>query len=375
MAAKLFEPLTLASRAGAGLTLKNRTIVSPMCQYSVDTLDGVPNDWHLMHYGAFAAGGFGLITVEATAVEARGRISPQDLGLWNDEQLGKHQHMVNFMHSLGSKSAVQLAHAGGKAATPPWFPGERGGTLSPTEGGWEVVSSTDQPILAGLAAPHELSVEEIKEIVQAFADAARRADQAGYDAIQLHGAHGYLIHQFLSPLTNQRTDQYGGSEENRTRFVREIAQAVAQVFPQNKVLGIRLSGTDWLEESGQESWDVEQSARLVRTLRQDYGFTWFDISSGGLTDGKTIPIGFGYQVPLAQHILNAVADTNAVISTVGMIDSATQAETILRTGQAHAISFARTALGNPHWASHAALELRVPQDQLPGAVQLWRARF
>lgn len=374
MAAQLFTPLTIPTRTGGGLELKNRTIVAPMCQYSVTEHDGVPNDWHLMHYGAFAAGGFALVTVESTAVEARGRISPLDLGIWSDEQIAEHKHIVDFMHSLGAKAAIQLGHAGGKAATPPWFPGESGATLSEQDGGWQVVSASGSAVLPGLAEPHELSIEEIKEVVQAFADAARRADEAGYDAIQLHGAHGYLIHQFLSPITNKRTDEYGGSEENRTRFVREIAEAVASVWPEDKVLGIRISGTDWMEETGEESWDVTQSARLVRALRE-YGFTWVDVSSGGLTDGKTIPIGFGYQTPLAAEILREVADTDVVVTTVGMIDNAVQAETILNTNQAHAISFARTALGNPHWATHAAQELRVPKDKLPNAVQLWRARF
>ncbi|MEX3611411.1 NADH:flavin oxidoreductase/NADH oxidase [Rothia sp. LK2588] len=375
MAAKLFEELTIPTRAGNGVQLKNRAIVAPMCQYSVTERDGVPNDWHLMHYGAFAAGGFGLVTVESTAVEARGRISPLDLGLWDDGQIAEHRHIVDFMHSLGAKTAVQLGHAGGKAATPPWFPGESGATLSEDEGGWEVVSSTDQPIFEGMAAPHQLSTDEIKDVIAAFAAAARRADEAGYDAIQLHGAHGYLIHQFLSPVTNQRTDEYGGSEENRTRFVREVLQAVADVWPREKVLGIRISGTDWLEETDQPGWTVEESARLIRTLREESGLTWVDVSSGGLTDGKTIPIGFGYQTPLAQHMLNELADTDVVVTTVGMIDSAVQAESILRTHQAHGISFARTALGNPHWATHAALELRVPKEKLPNAVQLWRARF
>ncbi len=371
MGSKLFSELTLSTRSGAGVSLRNRAIVAPMCQYSVAKQDGVATDWHLMHYGAYAAGGFGLITVEATGVEPRGRITPFCLGLWNDEQLTAHSQIVNFAHQYGAKMAVQLGHAGGKGATPPWFPGVSPVTLPEKDGGWEVVSAGDKPVSAELATPHQLSTREIAQIVQDFAQAAKRADLAGYDAIQLHAAHGYLIHQFLSPLTNNRTDEYGGSFANRSRFLLEIAQAVAQVWPTNKVLGIRLSATDWVENG----WTEAESAELLRILVEDYGFTWLDISSGGLSPLQAIPIGFGYQVPLATQIKQSLANPQVTVSTVGMIQDAVQAETILHTAQADAVSIGRAALANPHWAAKAASELRVPASDLPVPNQLWRARF
>lgn len=371
MPAKLFEAITLPARQGQGLTLKNRTIVAPMCQYSATGHDGMPQDWHFMHYGAFAAGGFALITIEATAVEPRGRISPADLGLWEDRQIKEHRRIVDFIHSLGAKAAIQLAHAGAKASTPPWLPGEENRTLTTDEGGWQTVSATDQPVLPELKPARQLETQEIKELVQAFAAAAERADQAGYDVIQIHAAHGYLIHQFLSPLTNNRKDQYGDSFENRTRFIRQVSDAIADCWPKHKVLGIRISGTDWVDHG----WNLAESSKLIEQMHKESGLSWVDVSSGGLTDGKTIPIGFGYQTTLAADLVRSLAKKDILVSTVGMIDNALQAETILRTNQAHAISFARTALGNPHWASQAAQELRVPRDQLPHAPQLWRARF
>ncbi len=366
---QLFTPLTLPAPRGPGLTLRNRAIIAPMCQYVIDAEDGVPTDWHLQHLGSFAAGGFGLITVEATGVEARGRISPRDVGLYDDEQQRAHQRVVAFLHSQGAAAAVQLAHAGGKASTHPWLPGASAGTVPVTEGGWTTVSAVDGPVLPGLDAAKGLSVAEIAEVVAAFADAARRADAAGYDTIQLHAAHGYLMHQFLSPLTNTRADEYGGDEEGRTRLVREVAAAVRAVWPAHKPLGIRISATDWLDGA----WDVAASARLIRRLADEHGVTWVDVSSGGLGGGAAIPVGPGYQVPLAADLVRELAGTPVVVSAVGLIDDPVQAETILATGQAHAVSIGRAALRDPHWAASAASRLGVPATDLPHAPQLWRA--
>ncbi|BBH68369.1 oxidoreductase [Actinoplanes sp. OR16] len=367
----LFTPLTLPAPEGPGLTLRNRTLVAPMCQYVIDAEDGVPTDWHLQHLGAFAAGGFGLVTTEATGVEARGRISPRDVGLYTDAQQQAHQRVVTFLHSQGAAAAVQLAHAGGKASTYPWLPGRPDGTVPVAEGGWTTAGAADAPVLPGLDAATALDEQGIAGVVAAFADAARRADAAGYDAIQLHAAHGYLMHQFLSPLTNTRTDGYGGDEEGRTRLVREVAAAVRAAWPAHKPLGIRISATDWVDGG----WDVAASARLLRRLATDHGVTWVDVSSGGLGRGAVIPTGPGYQVSLAAELTRELAGTGIVVSAVGLIDDATQAETILASGQAHAVSIGRAALRDPHWAGSAAARLGVPRSEIPHAPQFWRANW
>ena len=354
----LFSPITLAAAEGPGIQVRNRAFIAPMCQYSVEAKDGVPTDWHLQQLGSFAAGGFGLVTTEATAVEPHGRISPRDLGIWNDEQLDSHARIVAFEHSQGAIAAVQLAHAGMKASTYPGLPGFTPGYVPEAEGGWQT------------RTPENLSKDDIAEIVGRFAQAAQRADQAGYDVVQLHGAHGYLMHEFLSPLTNKRTDEYGGDETGRSRFVREIVSAVRAVWPAGKPLGIRFSATDWVENG----WDVDATARLAQVLVADHGVTWIDASSGGLGNG-TIPVGPGYQVPLASRIKTALDGTNTVVSAVGLITKAQQAETILATGQPDAISVGRAALRDPHWAAAAAAELGVPRDQLPSAPQLHRANW
>ncbi|GAA2879498.1 oxidoreductase [Actinoplanes cyaneus] len=365
----LFTPITLPAPEGPGLVLRNRAIVAPMCQYVIDAEDGVPRDWHLQHLGSFAAGGFGMVTTEATGVEARGRISPRDVGLYDDEQQRAHERLVTFLHSQGAAAAVQLAHAGGKASTFPWLPGQPDGTVPAADGGWSTVSAVDGPVLPGLSAAAGLSREGIAEVVAAFAAAARRADAAGYDAIQLHGAHGYLIHQFLSPLTNTRTDEYGGDEEGRTRLAREVAAAVRAVWPAHKPLGIRISATDWVDGG----WDVPASARLIRRLAEEHGVTWVDVSSGGLGGGAAIPVGPGYQVPLAAELTRQLAGTPVVVSAVGLVEEALQAETILATGQAHAVSIGRAALRDPHWATSAAARLGIDRTELPRPPQYWRA--
>lgn len=371
MTSRLFESLTLPTADGVGLHLRNRAFVAPMCQYSVDAEDGVPTDWHLVHLGAFASGGFGLVVTEATAVEARGRISPRDVGLHDDAQQAAHARIVEFVHSQGAAAGVQLAHAGGKASTYPSLPGMPAATVPAAERGWPTVSAADGPVLPALDAATALDESGIAAVVEAFADSARRADEAGYDVVQIHAAHGYLLHQFLSPLTNTRTDAYGGDERGRTRLVHEVVAAVRKAWPAHKPLGIRISGTDWVPGG----WDVAASARLVRALADEHGVTWVDVSSGGLVPGTAIPVGPGYQVPLAAHVTEALTGTDVVVSAVGLIDHAAQAETILATGQAHAVSIGRAALRNPRWATQAAAELGVPAADLPHAPQYWRARW
>ncbi len=373
----LFTPVTLPTPDGHGLAVGNRAFVAPMCQYSVDDLDGVPTDWHLSHLGALAAGGFGLVVAEATAVEARGRISPKDLGLWDAGQVAPHARLVDFIHGQGRAAGVQLGHAGGKASTWPMLPGSDDGTTIPADqGGWPTVSADDAPVMPTMLAATALTPAQIAEVVDAFAAAARRADEAGYDVVQLHAAHGYLIHQFLSPLTNHRTDGYGGDLAGRSRLLREVVAAVREVWPDSKPLGIRVSATDWVDDGLQ----VGEVAEVLRDLVAAGQVSWIDVSTGGLTDGSTIPVGPGYQVPLAQEVTRTLADAGlgedaAVVSTVGVIVDATQAETILATGQAHAVSIGRAALVNPHWAAVAASQLRVPRAELPHAPQYFRANF
>lgn len=378
----LFSPISIPTADGHGLEVRNRAFIAPMCQYSVSARDGIPTDWHLAHLGSFAQGGFGLVTIEATAVEARGRISPEDVGLWDQSQVEAHRRITDFIHSQGSVAAVQLAHAGGKASTGSGFGGTGTGSLTEDEGGWETVSSSARPTVPGLSTPRALTAQEIHDVVRSFAHAAARADEAGYDAVQIHAAHGYLIHQFLSPLANDRTDAYGGSEENRTRLVREIADAIREVWPASKPLGIRISGTDWINNG----WDVEASARLSHDLVAHHGVTWIDVSSGGFVgpDGTVnIPVGPAYQAPLAARVRAAVGQDDvghqtkataprAVVSAVGHIEEAEQAESLLTLGTSDAVSIGRAALRNPHWAATAAKALRVPAARNPVAEPLLR---
>ncbi|MBG6085158.1 NADH:flavin oxidoreductase/NADH oxidase [Zhihengliuella flava] len=355
--------------ANGGFTLRNRAVVAPMCQYSVDAEDGVPTDWHLSHLGALAAGGFGLVIAEATAVVPEGRISPRDTGLWNDEQRQAWSRIVDLVHANGSAAGLQLAHAGAKAATWPMLPGFEDGTVPAAEGGWPTVSSSPSDIF-GYDAARELPREEIADLVTAWADAARRADEAGFDVIQIHAAHGYLLHQFLSPLVNQRTDEYGGSYENRTRLVKEIVAAVAEVWPEDKVLGIRFSGTDWADDG----WTLRETVQLSQELRE-LGVTAFDLSSAGIGPYTGPRTGPGYQTPLAAAVKEGLQETDSFVTAVGGITTGTQAEHILATGQADGVAIARAALVNPHWAAVAASELGVPREENPRAKQLWRGRW
>jgi 2,4-dienoyl-CoA reductase-like NADH-dependent reductase (Old Yellow Enzyme family) len=315
-----------------------------MCQYSSE--DGFPTDWHLVHLGALARGGAGLVITEATAVNPEGRITPWDAGIWSDEQADAYARIVRFLHDQGAAAGIQLAHAGRKASTQrPW---DGDGYVEPADGGWQTVAPS--PIAFGdWAAPRELSTQEIREVVRAFADAAVRADRAGFDVVEIHAAHGYLLHQFLSPLTNARTDEYGGSFDNRVRIVIEVVDAVRAVWPESKPLFVRFSATDWVEGG----WTVEETGDLSRILK-DHGVDLVDVSSGGLVPHARIAVGPGYQVPFARAMREASGLPTAA---VGLITEPKQAEEILEEGSADAILLARAVLREPSWPQRAAYEL------------------
>ncbi len=371
MVTQLFSPLSLGAPKGPGLELRNRALVAPMCMYSAEAEDGVPTGWHQQHLGALAAGGFGMVVVEATGVEPAGRISPRDLGIWNDPQQAKHADIVRFIHSQGAAAALQLGHAGGKGSTQPGLLGFPSGSVPVAEGGWQTQSAVEGPVMPDLAPSVACSDSDLERIVRAFTQAAVRADQAGYDVIQILGAHGYLLHQFLSPLTNLRDDDYGGDERGRTRLLKRVMSSVRSVWPAHKPLGLRISGTDWVAGG----WNIAASARLVTELAGDGLVNWVDVSSGGLGRGAKMRPAPGYQVSLAAEIKTAVSGLGTAISAVGLIDEPAQAETIVATGLADAVSIGRAALRNPHWATQAAADLGVPSDKLPQAPQYWRARW
>ena len=353
---KLFEPITLRS-----LTARNRVWLAPMCQYSA--VDGVPNDWHLVHLGSRAVGGFGLVLTEASAVVPEGRIAPQDAGIWNDEQAEAWRRVVDFVHGQGAPIGVQLAHAGRKASTyRPWDP--RSGTVPADDGGWETLAPS-AVAFEGYEAPSALTVDQIGEVVQAFADAARRAVEVGFDTVEVHAAHGYLIHQFLSPLSNRRDDDYGGSFENRTRLVLEVVDAVRATLPDSAPLLVRISGTDWIDGG----WDIEQSTRLGVLLRE-HGVDLVDVSSGGNAPAS-IPLEPGYQVPLSAAVRGGGIPTGAV----GLITDPEQAEKILANGEADVVLLARAALREPAWPLRAAHELGVPFEDAPWPNQYLRGRY
>ena len=340
--AHLFDPLTIRD-----LELANRVFVSPMCQYS--STGGLANDWHLVHLGSRAVGGAGLVITEATAILPEGRISPQDLGIWSDDHVKPLKRLVQFIHEQGSVAGMQLAHAGRKASTRrPW---ESDGAVPPSEGGWKnVMAPSAIPFIENYPIPHALTRDGIREIVTAFAAAARRACDAGFRVIEIHGAHGYLVHEFLSPLSNQRNDEYGDSFENRTRILREIVQAVRGSWPKGAPLFVRISATDWVDGG----WDLEQSIALARELKQ-IGVDLIDCSSGGTVPHVKIPVGAGYQTPFAHRIRD---ETGMLTAAVGIITSPAQAEHIINTGQADAILMAREFLREPYWPLRAAQELR-----------------
>ncbi len=352
----LFEPITLRS-----LTVRNRVWLAPMCQYSA--VDGVPNDWHLVHLGARATGGFGLILTEAAAVVAEGRISPEDAGIWNDEQMVAWGRIVDFVHGQGAAIGVQLAHAGRKASTyRPWA--DDTGSVPVSEGGWATGAPSAVPF-PGYAEPAALSVEEITDVVTAFAAATTRAVEAGFDTVEVHAAHGYLLHQFLSPLSNHREDEYGGSFENRVRLLLETVDAVRSALPDTAPLLVRISGTDWVDGG----WDLEQSTRLG-VLLKERGVDLVDVSSGGNAPAS-IPVGPGYQVALAAGVREAGVPTGAV----GLITEPAQAEKILANGEADVVLLARAALREAAWPLRAAHELGVADNDAPWPDQYTRAHW
>ena len=340
----LFDPLAIRD-----ITFANRVFVSPMCQYS--STDGYANDWHFVHLGSRAVGGAGLVLTEATAVLPEGRISPQDLGIWMDDHIEPLARIVRFIHTQGSVAGMQLAHAGRKAST--YAPWAGHGMIPENKGGWSnVVAPSALAFTDGYAMPRALSIDGIRNIVSAFAAAARRACEAGFRVIEIHAAHGYLIQEFLSPLSNQRTDAYGGSFENRTRILREIVAGVRGSWPEGAPLFVRISATDWIDGG----WDIEQSVELALQLKQ-LGVDVIDCSSGGNVLHAKIPAGPGYQTPFAEQIRR---EANILTGAVGMITSPVQAEHIMVTGQADAVFIARELLRDPSWPLRAARELGQP---------------
>jgi 2,4-dienoyl-CoA reductase-like NADH-dependent reductase (Old Yellow Enzyme family) len=343
--AHLFDPLSLRA-----LTLSNRIVVSPMCQYS--SVDGFANDWHFVHLGTRAAGGAALVMTEASAVTADGRISPQDLGIYQDAHVEGLARCVRFIHSQKTLAGTQLAHAGRKASTArPW---DGGGTVAPEQGGWEPIGPAAEPFAANYPTPRPLTPAGIVAIVDAFRDAARRALEAGFDVVELHAAHGYLMHEFFSPLVNTRTDEYGGSFDNRIRLCLDVVDAVRRVWPERLPLFVRISATDW--KAG--GWDLDQAVELARRLRT-HGVDLVDCSSGGAVHDQQIAVGPGYQVPFAERIRR---DAGVATGAVGLITRADQADAIIANGQADIVLLARELLRDPYWPLHAAEQLghRVP---------------
>ncbi len=336
---QLFSPLTIRT-----VEVRNRLWVAPMCQYSAE--DGIPNDWHHVHLAQFASGGAGLVMAEATAVVPEGRITPEDTGIWNDEQRDAWRPIVTAIHDRGAVAAIQLAHAGRKASTYSPFAAERG-TVPEAEGGWQALAPS-AVAFDGYARPDELERAEIDTLVTAFADGARRSIEAGFDVLEIHAAHGYLLHEFLSPLSNRRTDEYGGSLENRARLLLRIVEAVRAAAP-DAPLFVRFSATDWAEGG----WDVSDTA-TVAAWAHVRGADLVDVSSGGLVAHQRITTGPGYQVPFAREIRET---TGLPVSAVGEITTGTQAEEILAAGAADAIMAGREWLRDPHFGLRAADEL------------------
>lgn len=349
----LFEPLSQR-----GITFRNRVAVSPMCQYS--SQDGFANDWHVVHLVSRAVGGAGLVMTEASAVEPDGRITPQDLGIWKDEHIEPLAKIVEMLRRNGAMAGIQLAHAGRKSSTaPPW---DGGVVLSEDQGGWIPSAPSALPYESESINPIALSVEQIQALTQSFVLAAQRSLNAGFNLLEIHAAHGYLLHEFLSPISNHRTDEYGGSFENRIRFLCEVVEAVRNVTPDQMPLWVRISATDWLENG----WTIEQSVALAGKLKS-MGVDLIDCSSGAIAPGEKIPIGAGYQVSFADRIRR---ETGIATGAVGMITSPEQADQIIRTGQADMVLLARELLRDPYWAMRAAKRLHQP---VPTPVQYERA--
>ena len=338
--AALFQPLAMRS-----LVLRNRIVVSPMCQYSAP--EGIAGDWHLAHYGSLAAGGAAAVVFEATAVTPEGRISPGDLGLWNHAQVEPLARVARFVASQGAAPGIQLAHAGRKASTArPW---DGGAPLAPAAGGWEVVGPAGVPYADGHPAPRALDEAGLFSVIEAFRDAAVRARTAGFRVVEIHGAHGYLVHQFLSPLVNTRTDRWGGSFGNRTRLALEVTRAVRGVWPAELPVWVRLSATDWADGG----WDADQTVALAGLLK-DAGADLVDCSSGGAVPWQKITPVAGYQVPFAERVRR---EAGIATGAVGIITDPEQAEAIVAEGRADVVLLARELLRDPHWPLRAAKSL------------------
>ncbi|WP_311836122.1 NADH:flavin oxidoreductase/NADH oxidase [Cellulomonas fimi] len=357
MTSALFEPLTLR-----GATFRNRIWLAPMCQYSA--VDGVPDDWHLVHLGARATGGFGLVLTEASAVVPDGRISPQDAGMWSDEQATAWARIVDFVHARGARVGMQLAHAGRKGSVHrPWSPAR--GTVPADEGGWTAVGPSASAF-PGYAAPAAMTADDVAAVPRAFAAAARRADAAGFDVVEVHAAHGYLLHQFLSPLSNDRADEYGGSLRNRARLTLHVVDAVRAVWPERKPLLVRLSATDWVD-GGLTVDDVTQVAKELSVR----GVDLVDVSTGGNVPAS-VPVGPGYQVPAAEAIRSG---SGLPVGAVGLITTPQQAEAVLTDGAADVVLLGRAALRDPMWPLRAAHELGVPPERAPWPDQYLRGAW
>lgn len=357
----LFDRITFR-----GLTLANRIIVSPMCQYS--SRDGFANEWHFVHLGSRAVGGAALVLTEAAAVTAEGRISPQDLGIWRDDHIEKLGQITRFVRAQGSAVGIQLAHAGRKGSTArPW---EGQGAVRPEVGGWQPVGPSGEPFADDYPVPRPLTPVEIADVVAAFRDAARRARMAGFDVIEVHAAHGYLLHEFLSPLVNHRTDAYGGAFANRARLCLDVVDAIRNVWPDERPLFVRLSCTDWVAGG----WDIEQSVELARRLRER-GVDLIDCSSGGTVPYAQVPFAPGYQVPFAERIRREV---KIATGAVGLITTPKQAQEIMKREQADCVLLARELLRDPYWPLRAAAELNHstawPAQYLRAAPQATPAR-
>ena len=352
---RLFEPIALRS-----ITMRNRIGVSPMCQYSCRA--GVVGEWHLVHLGSRAIGGAGLVMAEATAVSADGRISPEDTGIWNEEQAAAWRPIAAFIAKYGAVPGIQLAHAGWKASTAaPWKGGK---AVAKAEGGWQPIGVGDKPFSDGYPTPRMMTAADIERVCGEWRAAARRALDAGFRLIEIHSAHGYLLHSFLSPLSNHRNDEYGGSFENRTRLLLRIARELRDTIPNDLPLLVRLSCTDWLDGG----WTIEDSIQLAKKLRE-LGVDLIDCSSGGAAPTARIPLGPGYQTAFAAAIRR---ESGIATAAVGMITSPAQAETILRSGQADMVLLAREMLRDPYWPARAASALGAKVEGLT-PVQYGRA--
>ena len=330
------------------ITLKNRIVVSPMCQYS--SIDGFTNDWHFVHLGSRAVGGAGLIFMEATAVSPEGRISPDDLGIWKDEHIEGLKKIASFLEEHGAVPGIQLAHAGRKAShTSPWKGNK---SIAPTEeNGWQTVAPSAVPYMETDPIPEELSKAGMKKVIDDFKDATKRSLKAGFKIVEIHAAHGYLFHEFYSPKSNKRTDEYGGTFENRIRFLVETVEAVREVWPEEYPVFVRISATDWVEDG----WTIDDSVKLAKVLKMQ-GVDLIDCSTGANVSGVRIPITKGYQVPFAEKIRK---ETGILTGAVGLITEAEHAEEIIACGKADVVLLAREFLRDPYFPLHAAIKLGV----------------